>query len=270
MTAVIAVGDLPRPPGGGGDSLSAPAQASCLEEAVDRAEALLTSGAHAVLAVYGTWDGPATEAVRLLRALVRRGTVVPVPTALPPLAVFALAAELSRLRAHRHPPGQLVAAAAPLAAGLVVVARMATVAKLSYPPPSVTQHARSWLPGTGFLVQVAPHPAVTPMDGDGSAAFTDLPLAAATVLHASGPGAPDPSWVTDVVVPAVAPRLVVELSAAGQEAYYGTTKITEVVAYPELVELPASALHTCRWCEEPVASSPCPFCGCGAGLEVPV
>ncbi len=270
LTAVLAVGDLPQPAPEDAQPLSTPPQVRDLAEALDETEALLAAGARVVLAVHATWDQPATETVRTLRGLVGRGTVVLVPSPLPPLAVFAVAAQLSALREHLALPGQLVAAADPVAARMVVIARMASVAKLGHPAPTVAQHARSWLPGTGFLVQVAPQESVMPMDGDGAAiaAFADLPMAAATILHAAGEGAHEEFWATDAVVPALKPRRAVGLSAAGQRAYYGTAKVIEVVGYPDELDLAAIDLHACRWCEEPVASSPCPFCGCRSAAEV--
>ena len=66
------------------------------------------------------------------------------------------------------------------------------------------------------------------------------------------------------------PRRTVAPTPLGP-SWWGTERLVEAVAYPRALDEIAAELDAeinlepCAWCGEPVASSPCPFCGAVRG-----
>ena len=75
----------------------------------------------------------------------------------------------------------------------------------------------------------------------------------------------------DNVVPALGAAQMRQLGPTVHgRSYWGTSRLIEIVGVPmELGRLAELTLppegKPCRWCSEPIASLPCPFCGESAG-----
>jgi hypothetical protein len=221
VTAVVLLGAFPPlrlfpEPGALRSFDPAAAGAGRLVELV--AEDLAAHGT--VLALHPTWDGGAgLHLVRMVRSALDSSRVVPVATALPPLAVAVLGAQLAAVAPYLPGPGPLVPGVDLLGSRLAVGAWTSSVSRLERPSPSLGQHLRSWWPRSRFVVTVQPGPRVDairrrrPFDAAGWA----VPGPSLAVL---GSGGGDAGWLHEVVLPAVGAERVVEtgpspLGAAG-------------------------------------------------------
>lgn len=135
-----------------------------------------------------------------------------------------------------------------------------SVSKLRSPAPSVLQHARSILPGSGFL---AIHGGRGRVINASRRPLTGIePLPDHVLLH-SPPEAPD--WVLPAVTTAVSPSSTSEVRAVREPVdTFGRTDVVEFVAIPadfHEASLPvAAAVATCAACGVQHARSACPFC----------
>jgi hypothetical protein len=225
------------------------------------------AGGGRTVAIVGDWlDAEQRDRVHSARTLLDTDRVALVETDLPPLAAGVLTALADALAARSPQAGELVAALPALAGELTVVSWLASVSKLRRPAPSVAQHARSALPGSAFAVVVAPDEHVHTLGRNDSGIEIAPAGQPAQLVVASGEGG-DTAWVLETLNPALGslPVLEVAPSEAGP-SWWGTSKLVEAVAAP--TDLPAlaarllpSGLAACRWCGEPLAASPCPFCG---------
>jgi hypothetical protein len=142
-------------------------------------------------------------------------------------------------------------------------ARLTSVSRLTAPAPSLLQHARSWLPGSRFLVRQHPAPAVL------------------------DPGAPDAvpagSGRRDLLVAGdAAGELIDQISAQGRPAtvrpvplpgtwtsVYGRDDAIQLALVPSDASalLPAvpSGAHPCGQCGLALAAASCPFCHTAGG-----
>lgn len=225
------------------------------------------AGSRRVVVIHPDWI--ADEALRRLqtaRALADTHRVALVASDLPPLAGGVLAALAAALAPHLDEAGRLVGALAQVAAELVVVSWVGSVAGLRRPAPSMLQHARSVLPVRGFGVGVQPEEFVRRIDPR----RPEVPLArvdrAMELVVADHGG--DVDWVIDVVNPALGRLRLGQVDASPRaSAWWGTSKLVEAVAYPtelrELAERTARplALHACEWCGAGTATAQCAFCG---------
>jgi hypothetical protein len=221
-----------------------------------------------VLALHPTWDGGAgLHLVRMVRSALDSSRVVPVATALPPLAVGVLGAQLAAVAPYLPGPGPLVPGVDLLGSRLAVGAWTSSVSRLERPSPSLGQHLRSWWPRSRFVVTVQPGPRVDaiprrrPFDAAGWA----VPGPSLAVL---GSGGGDAGWLHEVVLPAIGAERVVETGPSPLGArWWGAPRLVEVVgcgadpvaAAAELVA--AFPCVACGWCGEPVAGPTCPLCG---------
>lgn len=229
------------------------------------ASALETHGA--ALALYPSWGPPDTRRqIHVVRSALETTDLVPMVTALPPLAAAVLADMVGRL-AGKVGPGALLAGQQCLEAELVVLAWLGSVAKLERPGPSLRQHLRSWLPRSAFAVSVQPRACVhriTPVD------LVGLPLpesfAKATLVVAARDLTSN--WIREVIVPRFGPASVVAVEAtpAGPQ-WWGTSRVVEAVAAPKDLDVVSSfivrsypCVH-CEWCGRLAHGRACPFCG---------
>jgi hypothetical protein len=272
VTAVLGIGASPVVTLGGAGAVPPLDVLRPLDTDVDQG-AFLDAAAYAlethgtVIALYPTWGPPDTRRqIHVARSALETTDLVPMATALPPLAAAVLANMVARL-ADRVGPGALLAGQQCLEAELVVLAWLGSVAKLERPSPSLRQHLQSWLPHTGFAVSVQPRPSVhriTPVD------LVGLPLpgsfAQATLVVAARDLTSN--WVREVLIPRFGPASVVavEATSAGP-TWWGTTRLVEVVAAPTDLDVLGAFLISrypcvsCEWCGRLTHGRSCPFCG---------
>lgn len=117
-----------------------------------------------VLVVVPTDDAPtARHTLSMARAAAPGAHAVVHGTALPPLARRHLVDTLTSL-SPRLTSGELLIACELIERDVVAGALVHSVTKLGSPAPTMSQHVRSWLPSSRFLVQTHPAPKVTLLD----------------------------------------------------------------------------------------------------------
>lgn len=236
-----------------------------LTELVEALRASL-AGAHRVVVIHADWlEDDALALLQTARAALDTRRVALVPSDLPPLAGGALCVVAGAVAPYLVHAGRLVGALPAISAELVILAWLRSVSGLERPAPSMLQHVSSALPGRGFGVQVQPEPFIRRLDASG-----DVPVAPARdsmeVVIADRGG--DPAWANDVVGPALGQLRRREVAPPEHgPRWWGTNRLTEIVAYPADIEALAARVsastrtRACGWCETRVTGSPCPFCG---------
>ncbi len=245
------VGDLPR---------------DHYDELVDTVRRSIAEHGH-VIALYPLWfKEPALQRLKTVRAALDTVRLATYGTPLPPLAGTVLASLTSAVSPYISSTGALVTALPALEKELVVLAWLGSVAGLATPAPSLWQHVRSSWPTTAFGVSFWPEPGVrllTKKDRTVPVPRSYRPMLLAVSSHDG-----DASWIEDVVAPALGSPPIKEVAPTPLgPKWWGTTKLTEAVAYP--VDVPVIARRItqgqrtflCRWCTEAIASDQCPFCG---------
>lgn len=236
---------------------------------VDALRAAVGDGDGEAVLVAPAWLGDeAGRDLRLARGLVEGGHIGMHFTDLPPLAHSALVALAAGLVAGVGSAGELLAALPAVERSLQSFAWAASVSSLKRPSPSLRQHARSAVPRSAFFVSVAPQESVH----DLPARNGDLPIAERDEdlsLLVAGEDEVGVAWILDVANAALGglPTQRVEPSPL-TERWWGTKRVVEAVAVPATLDeiaaaVPAIRLAPCGWCGEPVAATPCAFCGHG-------
>jgi hypothetical protein len=222
-----------------------------------------------VVAIYPAWrPEPALRRLETVQAATDSRRLAVYGTALPPLAGAVLASLTSAVSAYVPSAGTLVSGLGALERELITMAWLGGVTGLSSPSPSILQHVASWWPKSSFGVFFWPQPSVKLLTKKERAAVpVPTTYRPQCVVIAAREGA-DRTWVDECVLPAFGspPTKEVEATELGPE-WWGTSRLTELVAYP--VDVPVTARRIsqglvnslCRWCGEPVASDRCPFCG---------
>ena len=234
-----------------------------------------TRGGQAVLVIVGDWLPAETlERVHMIRALIGSDRIAIHVTRLPPLAASVLAALAAALGERALSAGALAGALDAVGEQLPVLAWAGSVAGLRHPSMSLLHHARSVLPWTAFAVGVQPEPFVEPLSGE----HDELPVSVGenpVSLLVATDEAGDVDWVVDSVVPAFGGVPVRRLPPTMHGAdWWGTARLIEVVGVPTSLErlaeitLPERVVP-CRWCQEPIAVAPCPFCGDADATRAP-
>lgn len=134
-----------------------------------------------------------------------------------------------------------------------------SVAGMADPAPSLVQHMRSWLPGSGYLAVHNPTPEVIPAP---RAPITRLDERSDHALIHSSSTTP---WVVGAVRDALRPASVSELSTVRDPIdSFGTAKATELVAVPLSFHTRSRPDHrditTCVACGIRHARTSCPVC----------
>lgn len=229
--------------------------------------------ARRAVVVLPDWAGDdAHRHVQTAHALLDTDRVAIARTDLPPLAASIAAALAAATAPHLRGAGVLAQALPAIAKELTVLAWLGRVTSLRRPSPSLGQHARSLMPGQGFLAVLQPEELVRPLKGEDTPEDLPLPGTAGAETHellmAPHPGA-DVDWVTNLAKPALGDLKLREVdpTAAGA-TWWGTDRLVEVVAYPTDMEALArrvapATIQRCGWCREPIAEQPCPLCGHG-------
>lgn len=243
----------------------APPQRDDLRDLFEAVSGPLRGGEH-VIVVVGDWlPAESLERVHTVRSLLETDRVAICLTGLPPLAASVQAALAAALASRAPSAGALAGAIDGLGKQLVVLAWLRSVAGLRHPAVTLMDHARSALPWSSFGIGLQPTAFVGP------ARLTEgLPLAPpdqpVELLIAPSENA-DLHWITAGVVPALGGVRVRQIAATlhGPE-WWGTSRLVEAVGVPIDLEALADAVLPnsvvpCRWCGEPIAGRPCPFCG---------
>lgn len=223
--------------------------------------------ARRVIVIQPDWFGDeAWRRLQTVHSLLDTDRVMLHRTALPPLAASVAAALTAAAGAHLQRPGAVAAALPQIERELIVLAWLGRVNGLRRPAPSVGQHAKSALPSSAFMAVLHPDERVHTLGGPGS----ELPLARVPepmeLLMAPWPDG-DVDWVVEVANPALGGLRLREIDALPDApGWWGTDRLVELAAYPTDVaslarRVAPAALSACRWCREPIAASPCPFCG---------
>lgn len=132
----------------------------------------------------------------------------------------------------------------------------ASVAKLDSPNPSLGQHLRSLLPGSGFLLRQAPEPAVL-----GQPHPDDVPPAGRDrVLLVQDDGVPTP--IAERLAAAEGVTAVRQVALPGDWlSVYGTDRVGQLALMPAdphtLINAPT---HRCPACRLELITGVCPFC----------
>lgn len=135
------------------------------------------------------------------------------------------------------------------------------VARLSVPQPSVLQHARSWLPGAGFLAVAAPVPAVLAAPKPEALGQAQLPRGGTLLVADQGA----PEWVVPAMVEALAPAARVDVQSwRDARDAYGVGGCTEFVVVPadlgQLDNHHPTHVTECDGCGRRHPRQACPFC----------
>ena len=231
-------------------------------------------GGGQVVVIAGDWLSPeALARLSTVRSLLQTDRVAIHVTHLPPLAASVLAAATAALADHALSAGVLVGALGAITEQLTVMAWSSSVAGLQHEGVSLLDHARSALPWTSFAVGLTPQSFVQPLSANDAA--LDLAPAGEQISLLLAPGekaeAADVQTVLDTVLPALEAAQIRQLEPTlhGSQ-WWGTSRLVEIVGLPidlrRLADLTlAREAGPCRWCGEPIAALPCPFCGESAG-----
>ncbi|MGH2749672.1 MAG: hypothetical protein ACRDK3_02170 [Actinomycetota bacterium] len=270
MTAIISIGFKAEAFVSGGGPIPAfshEPEPHDLERLVDTVRSGIAGTGHA-LAIYPDYAAePSLARLETVRTALNTASLTSYGTKLPPLAGATLTALASAVTPYIEAPGVLIAGLPSLERELLVLAWLGSVARLSHPAPSMTQHLVSMWPTTSFGVSFWPEPAVKTL---GKKDRT-VPLPTTfrpTMLAIAARDAGGPTWIEEVISPALGrpPTARFDPTPLGPR-WWGTSKLVEAVAYP--VDVPVIARRItqslapflCRWCGEAIATRHCPFCG---------
>jgi hypothetical protein len=226
---------------------------------------------------------PAGDPIVLLDAVIRAGSdhllIVAPPALLTPMqtgvtiaagrrpdlslswlasehAPLAILSALALARATTEEPGIGVELTRRLLASAWSGAWTGSVAKLNSPNPKLTQHLRSWFPGSGFLLRQSPEPAVLgkPRQGDVPSVGLDR------VLLIQDAGVPSP--VAERLSGADGVSAVRQVALPGAwTSVYGTDRTGQLALMPaEPRPMIGTVSHRCPACRLDLISAVCPFC----------
>lgn len=217
----------------------------------------------AVLVVYPAWrPGDSSHRVRTARLALGTNRLMALPSPLSPLALSFTADLLVHLAPYA-PPGALPALARRIGQSMLAGAWLRSVTRLQHVPTRFSDHVRSYLPGSTFVVLTMPEPRVTRMDV-GAVRQLSRPRPPATLVLSSHKQQDDPTHNT--LASALAPANVRVVSdqpwCAG---FWGSKHTQEFVLFsadPKALTRICQAVHciTCRWCGMLIVAPPCPFC----------
>lgn len=219
----------------------------------------------AVLALCPAWRATrALHSVRLARAALDSDRIGFLPLDLPPLAL-SLVADLTSWLSSRLRLGVAASVAERLTREVVAGAWVNSVTNLDRVSAGFGHHMSSYLPGSGFLVQAVPQPAVHRIGPSRKAPELPHRLAAPVyMLLAQQDG--DTSWRPGDLGSAVAGAAITPVPAQplGGE-FWGTKKHAEFVAFSGHAAavqnvVAAGRYGECQWCDEPTSLAVCPFC----------
>jgi hypothetical protein len=221
-----------------------------------------------VLVVVPSDDGPtARRTLSMARAAAPGAHAVVHETHLPPVARRHLIDTLASL-SPRLTAGELLIACELVERDVVAGALLHSVTKLGTPAPSMSQHVRSWLPSSRFVVQTHPEPHVALLDLQ-SPDTLELPETRLGWRMVCTPV--DPSDETAVLLLAQqltgAPAEEVPLPDASRARWKST--FCEFAAFPAditaLVQRAVADARPCRACGAALVWPQCRVCGAHQG-----
>ncbi|WP_031506416.1 hypothetical protein, partial [Streptomyces megasporus] len=218
---------------------------------------------HGYLVVLYPSSVPAAFVRRLhtVRSVLESDRIALLGVDLPPLATAVLARQLSQLSLCDFSPGVLGASARLLAHYIYGGALLNSVARLDQVPVSLTEHAKSWMPGTQFAVLACPAPQLVRVGGDDFLAGPEF----ATHLTVA-PGRLASDWVTGTLAPRWRVRGTEETRLpADSPRWWATGRLIEFAAairdVSVLYQLVGSVRREeCHWCGLELIGDRCAFC----------
>jgi hypothetical protein len=221
----------------------------------------LTRGPTGVVVLCSDADARAVRREVALSSVALDSVAVVIPVRYPALGIAVLAALVDEAGRHTE-PGEQLAFLHRLRDMMWAAVWLPSVAKVESPAPSITQHLRSWLPGSGFILEYGRNPRVLTAERPPLPAL-DAP-AGLQVVHAAGG---TPPWLLPALAEVLRPSAQIEAASwrAPQDAY-GTEAAAEFVALPPdpISLLPeVSRTHQfveCDGCGLRHAARVCPFC----------
>ena len=246
-------------------SLIEPLERGDSAELVARLDAVLEESGHAIV-LNPTWFAPAARLrMEMADLILDRPRLAIHDTGLPPLAAGVLASLADAVATRLPSPGALVGALPALERELLWFGWLRSVSGLDKPRPRLLQHASSYLPWTRFVVSSHPEPAVHRLPRGGA----PLPVPPLGPGHALvyAPWTDDEGWVPEVLGRALGLDARMLEPSPHAPVWWGSEQVVEAVVHPlDMAALGARLaggleLRTCGWCDELVASVPCPFCG---------
>ena len=274
MPAIVALGfegdpiGTPRV-GGSLTSFPVPLRREDVPALIEVCAAAIEREGHAI-ALYPEWEQePTLQRLKTVRSALATGRLASYGTSLPPLAASAFASLATAVSEYVPSPGVLLSALSRLEGELLVMAWLRGVRRLRHPRPGTAQRFASLWPGGRYLAQLGPRAGVRRLRGRAEPALEPRPDLRLVVASREG----DISWVREVLASALGAASLVEVEPTGAgPAWWGTRRLIEIVGYPVDVASVAgrAALGVegaiCWWCDETVATDPCPFCGLDARL----
>jgi hypothetical protein len=273
VTRVIVVGYGPVTAVQGGSVAGAFADALAREDLERLVDLVQTdSDDRDVLVLHPGWSAePTLQRLQTIRSALADQRLAIYGSSLPPLAGSVLCSLAAALAPGAPSAGALCGVLPRLERQLVSVTWLSRLSHLRDPAPTVAQHAASLLPGTAFAVTSWPEPAIKQLKPKDAEVTIPTPQGAVGLVVAARDG--DMDWVRQHVVRKVRdPRVLEVESSPLAKEWWGPGGVVECVLYPLDVWHLASrvsrhlSLRPCRWCAQPVATTPCPYCG----LEIEV
>ncbi|AEW96232.1 MULTISPECIES: hypothetical protein [Streptomycetaceae] len=243
------------------------ADARPLDRQLAEVAAVLENAGYLVVLV-PDWAPPVQRLrLRRIRALLECDRVALVPTALPPLAVAVLAAQLRQIARYDLGPGVIASAAGLLGHYLYAGAVLGSLARLDRVPVALPAHLASWMPGVWFAVLAAPERRLVKVTED--ARLPGPSFATGLTLAADAPGTPGADWVRNRLAADWRCGQLTETARPSDSAHWwGTSRSAEFTAHITdvgvLCRLVAAAhREPCRWCGLELLGDRCAFCATG-------
>ncbi|MEU9358325.1 hypothetical protein AB0M10_30965 [Streptomyces sp. NPDC051840] len=216
-----------------------------------------------VVAVYPAGIAPAHERrLHAVRSMLESDRIALLKVDLPPLGVAVLVRQLRQLSICDFSPGVVASAARLLAYYIHAGALLNSVARLDRVPVSLKTHAKSWVPGSQFLVLAGPNPQLvkigTGVEPPAGPDFLSHLLVAKGQLNSE--------WVQQTLAPAWQVQAVQECPLpSGSAGWWGTGKLIEFASFlPDIsviYQLVSSVRReNCHWCGMELIGDRCGFC----------
>lgn len=215
---------------------------------------------------------PALQRLGTARAALDGQALACHATSLPPLAGAVLCSLAAALSTRLPEPGRLLAALPALERELLWITWLGSVRGLREPAPTLAQQGASLMPGRAFAASSWPQPAVHTLTRDRP---VPLPEAAQEFHLAIAARDGDVAWMDNVALSLDSPPTRHYDPTPTGPQWWSTSRLVEAVAYPVALDVLAGqvgaglSLDPCRWCGQPVASAPCPFCGYASPSQAP-
>lgn len=223
---------------------------------VDHLAAAVHSDQPVVVGIPRALAGPARTALTIAQGQQPAARVAWFVSDHGPFGIFA---GLASSRAHTGDPGLGVSTVHALLDLTWSAAVVSSVTTLASPSPSISQHLRSYLPGSSFLVRHAPEPAV--LKARGALRAHTLALPATNLPRVLLSAVSTPSGVVHAVQQAGKPAAARQFDVPGAwSEVYGSGHAHQLVLLPDVAHVAPRLTHGCRSCGLRLSFPTCPFC----------